>query len=370
MSVQEKVNKLADLTAYIQLMGSFEPSADFTMTKELVTSIFKFLTDSTPHELASKIDDLTSSIRKMADYFIESYPPKNTITEIAADFNSLFKDSEVYTYGLDFGWLKSRMELSKMKMYPDTPYHYKIGLGAHKGNGSIEEDFLLKDAYNIFVKAEYYYLILVEYGDILKQREQGKEVKFSQESYRQINDLKYEVAALSRLTIISIYAFIECFVNSVGHNHLCVNGNLLSEEDREILTGLKKGRYLQLKSKIERFPGIIRDDKQKPIVLSDKKQIREPFKSFFEYYEELRNASVHHSPTKEKIWLKPKDWLDKAKMFIELSMQVAQEFWQSCYITSEAPEYLGKLDTDLHMEKAKERRKRISKIELELSIES
>lgn len=256
------------------------------------------------------------------------------------------------------------MDISRLNLYQDSPYHYKIGLVVHKGNGSIEEDFLLKDAFNIKSKAEYYQNLLLEYGTRLKNAEQEKGKKgFTKELYTQITDLKFEVAACSRLTVISFYAFVEGFVNSVGHSYLLRNGQRLSTSEKELLNGYKKGRFLQLKSKIEKFQPLIRSDKKTEIIVSDQNQIPENFKLFFYYYEELRNSAMHYSPQKENIWLKPQEWVDIANKFSKISMEVSLQFWKACYPKSEGPEYLGKLNYDLHLKKASERMENIKKIE-------
>ena len=65
----------------------------------------------------------------------------------------------------------------------------------------------------------------------------------------------------------------------------------------------------------------------------------EPFKTFFDYYEELRNASVHYSPDKEQIWMKPDEWFKKASLFSKLALDICLLFWKSCYPLSEGPEY-------------------------------
>jgi len=48
---------------------------------------------------------------------------------------------------------------------------------------------------------------------------------------------------------------VECFVNSLGYSHAKRNQKTLPENDFEILNGKLKGRFLQLKSKIERYDG-------------------------------------------------------------------------------------------------------------------
>ena len=367
ISLQDKINELIDHTVYLQIMGSFVPNADFRQIKEIVISTHEFIKNSGEKEVENKLPELWKVLNKMTSLFMTKFPLKRELRVVATEFNEFFKTgNDVYSYGLEFGWLDTQMDLRELNFYSDTPYHYRIGLAAHKGNGSIEEDFLLKDAFNILVKAEYYQKLLVDYGNKLKIIEEQKEKKeFTQEIYHRITDIKFEVAAHSRLSIISFYAFVEGFVNSVGHSYLTRNIDKLDETEKELLRGFKKGRFLQLKSKIEKFQAIIRQDKRSVIIVSDDGQIPEDFKYFFEYYEQLRNSAMHYSPIKERIWMKPQDWINKAIDFSKLSMKVSLEFWNACYPNSDGPEYLGKLNHTLHMNNANKRAEKIQQIEME-----
>lgn len=365
-TLQDEVTEVIDLVVYLQLMGSFIPNSNFKQIKDIVTSTNDFIRDLPETEIKEKLPVLKIPLQKMAQFFMDKFPLKRKLREIAVDFNSFFKDGNpVYNTGLAFGWLNEQMDLNDLQFYADTPYHFRIGLGPHRGNGSIEEDFLLKDAFNTRVRAEYYQNLLSDFGNRLKENKKNGLIEFDQELYTQITAIKFQVSAYSRLTIISFYAFIEGFVNSVGHSYLTKNEKLLNEKEVELLKGFKKGRYLQLKSKVEKFQTIIRTDKKVKIVVSDDRQITEPFKTFFDYYEELRNAAMHYSPIKENIWMKPQEWLNKAIEFSKQSTMVALEFWKACYPTSDGPEYLGKLDYDLHLEKGKKRIANIEQIENE-----
>lgn len=365
ISLQDEIKEFIDKVVYLQIMGSFVPNTDFQQIKDIIVSSNEFIKNSSEEEIKDKLPELQDILYKMTSLFMEKFPLKRELRNITTEFNAFFKNgNDVYSNGLEFGWLNNQMDLQDLKFYSDTPYHYRIGLGAHKGNGSIEEDFLLKDAFNILVKAEYYNRLLFDFGNRLKEIEEKKGKKeFTKELYNQITDIKFEVAAHSRLTIISFYAFVEGFVNSVGYNYLTKNIDMLDETEKELLSGFKKGRFLQLKSKIEKFQGLIRADKRCKIIVTDDGQIPEDFKLFFDYYEQLRNSAMHYSPIKERIWMKPQDWIDKATEFSKLSMKISFQFWKACYPSSDGPEYLGKLDYDLHLEKANKRADTIMKIE-------
>lgn len=125
----------------------------------------------------------------------------------------------------------------------------------------------------------------------------------------------------------------------------------------EILHGTKKGRYLSLEYKIEKFPSIIRLYKKTPLILSDPKQIKELFKTFIKNIKEIRDSSVHYSPKKEAIWRKPDDWRNKAKSTLKLRLEISLKFWKACYPDKKEPQYLNALDYDKHIDIAKKRLK-------------
>lgn len=365
IKLQNKVNELIDCVVYLQIMGSFVPTAAFRQIKDIVTYTNDFIENSSEEEVKNKLPELRALVNKMTSPFLTKFPLKKEMRAVTTEFNEFFKaGNENYSYGLEFGWLDAQMDLHNLDIHADTPYHFKIGFSAHKGNGSIEEDFLLKNACNTLTKANYYQELLIDYGNKLKDIEEKKDRKeFAQELYHRIADIKFEVAAYSRLTIISFCAFVESFVNSVGYSYLMKNIDSLDETEKILLTGFKKGKLLQLKSKIEKFQALIRPDKKIKVIISDDEEISENFRHFFEYYEQLKNSSMHYSPIKERIWMKPQDWVDKASEFSKLSMKVALEFWKACYPNSDGPGYLGKLDYNLHLDKAKSRAERIQQIE-------
>lgn len=365
--LQTEISEVINYVVYLQIMGSFVPNSNFEQIKDIVSSTKDFIRNSSEQEINLKLPELKKVLIEMVNLYIKKFPLKRDLGQIAVEFNDFFKDGNpVYSYGLEYGWLDKQMNLDQLNYYEDTPYHFRIGLGAHRGNGSIEEDFLIKDAFNIRVKAEYYYDLLTDYGNKLKEIENQKgKIEFSQELYKQIAELKFEVSAYSRLTIVSFYSFVEGFVNSVGHSYLLKNENLLNQQEIELLKGFKKGSFISLKSKIEKFQELIRIDKKAKIVVSDNKQMPDEFKLFFDYYEQLRNSAMHYSPLKETIWMKPKEWLDKAIEFSELSSKVALAFWTACYPNSDGPTYIGKLDYTLHLKNARNRALRIEKIETE-----
>ncbi|WP_346986001.1 hypothetical protein [Chryseobacterium sp. POE27] len=353
-NTEREVNSVFNIAVYIKLMASFIPDVNFEQVSKMVGDIHDFFKFSENEEVLEKLPYIKSNLEQMAAPLLKRFPVRKSLDEIVADWDQFFKDdSEIYSYGLEYGWLEERMDIQGFIPYNHIPYHFRIGLYAHRGNFGIEEEFLIKDSFNCLIKAQKAYHQLKEYGDFKQKLIEQEEIKdFDHETVRKITDLKYEVSANSRLAVISFYAFVECFVNSLGFSHAKRNAVTLSESDSEILYGKKNGRFLQLKSKIERFHQLIRNDGKTAIITSDENQIQEPFVSFFNIYENLRNSAVHFSPTKEQIWLKPADWIEKAEHFSKLSLEVALEIWKSCYPELPYPDYIGRLDYDIFMDKA------------------
>lgn len=366
---QIDIDNVFDKATYLHLISSFAPSVDYRQIKELVTSTYGFFKNSNKNEIEERFEEINQMITNKATHFQSVFPLKKEISEISREFNELCKsDKEIYSNGLDYGWVSERIDISNLNFFTDTPYHFKLGIGSHKGNGAIEEDFLLNDSFNILVKAKYYHELLLTYGNKVKTQEELKgEIQFSENQYKQITDIKIEVAALSRFTIISFFAFLEGFVNSVGHSHLLYKRNSLNQQEKELLSGVKKGRYLNLRSKIEIFQSLIREDKKVKFKISDSNQISNELKIFFDYYEQLRNSAMHFSPIKERIWLRPLEWLERAEELSKLALEVSIEFWRFCYPYSNGPEYLDELDYELHIYKALKRLDNIRSIELKIT---
>jgi hypothetical protein len=143
---------------------------------------------------------------------------------------------------------------------------------------------------------------------------------------------------------LNLYSFVECFINSVGFDFYLRNQIRLNEKEKEILQGENNGRYLSLEYKMEKFHQIIRDDKKQVFCLSDAKQIKEPFLTFFDECKGIRDAAMHYSPNKDAIWLKPTDWAERAEKYSQTVIQVAQIFWNACYPLRNYPFYLRNLD--------------------------
>lgn len=332
-------------------MAAFDRSLDFADVKRFSVEMYDFLTKTDTEELEDKIPKVHTVVEGMVAKYIAKYPPKIDIAVIATNWNDLFREGkDPYSFGVDYGWLNCLLELENFRPCSDyIPYHFKVGLAQNKGHFSIEENFLLSDAFNQLVKGLATKDLLVTYSEELKKtRDIGNE-PLAPEYYTHFSNLKFEIAAYARTSVVTFYSFVECFVNSLGYSHLMYSTDNLSEPEQELLKGKNGKHYLSLKEKIRAFPKLINPNHVNP------RHFGKPEQTFFDIYEDLRNSAVHYSPVKSSIWLKPDIWLEKAKEFSEVSIGVALTFWKDCFPESDGPEYLGKLQYERLHKMAEER---------------
>lgn len=355
MDVDELSQSFANHLAYLQLMTSLEPGEGNITNptiKAALNEALDFYKTTNKEGLVSKAPQLIKSFQPLIERFKSIAPLKLSLDQVATDFNSLFANNkEVYSYGLEYGWLHERMDCSHMGLPNDLPWHTRIGIGHHAGRISIEELFLLHDAFFMLASAEETFTNMNEVaGKIDKQPDTNL-------SLNELYVANSNVAAYSRLCVVSFFSFIEAFVNSVGYNFYLQNQSSLSSREIELLHGKKKGNFVSIEYKIEKFPSIIRADKKSPIITLDNAQIKEPFKSFVQHTKEIRDASMHFAPSKEEIWRKPLDWLENARSASKLCTEVAREFWRACYPDRNLPKYLENLDHAQLIESANNRLK-------------
>ena len=345
--LQEGITAINQLITYLELMAAVLPNFDYWKMKSMAEQTRAFLEYGTKYEIAQRLPDMKEALNKQAKSLMKGCPLKKDLGEIAGAFSTLRNNEDIINTGIPYGFLNGLMDLNKFRWYPDMPHHYKIAIGPHKGNGGIEEEFLLKDAFVLYQKAEQHYELLLTLD---------KTIEVSKSVYKSITNIKYEVASYSRLSVLAFYSFIECLVNSIGFDYLYRHEQRLADNECLILKGIKEnGGYLNLKNRIESLQRVIRSDKQILLRIADDSQRKEPFISFFDQFEALRNASVHYSPIKHRIWMSPDEWIQKARAFCDIALQAGIEIWKACYPESDGPLYLGKLDKAKHLQLAKER---------------
>ncbi|MDF2433153.1 MAG: hypothetical protein JWP44_2784 [Mucilaginibacter sp.] len=349
--ISEEVKQIEVFLEYLELMVAILPNFDYQTTKRSVEQTRQFLKAGTKLELAQRLPELKDLLERQAKSLMKDCPPKKSIEHIAHEFSLLKNKEDIINTGVAYAFLNGLMDLKKFNWYTDTPYHYRISVGPLKGGGGIEEEFLLKDAFILYKKAETNFALL----ETLR-KEFNHQVPLDKTVNNNITDIKYEVANYSRLSILTFYSFIECFINSIGFDFLYRNEQNLSANETLILKGLKKnGGYMNLKHRIEGLQTIIRPDKQLVLNVTDDQQRNEPFVSFFDQFEALRNASVHYSPIKHSIWLSPQEWIQKSRSFCDVALQVGLEIWKACYPGSDGPLYMGKLDKTKQLQLANRR---------------
>lgn len=364
--LEQEINRVWDIAVYVQMMAAFCNDLDFNHYKNVMLRIHKTLKESNSEELKKRLPIIERELEAIARPLKLKYPLKRDYREIAKSWNEKCKlDTEIFNNGVSIGWLEEQLDLTNYYFYDYAPYQFKVGLVVNKGFGEVEENFILKDSFTSLIKAKKGIKILDKIAKIQEQKLSSQNLdKFDTKTVQSINFLKYEVSFYSRVSIISFFSFLESFVNSIGFDHYYRNKQALGNADAETLQGKnKKGGYLNLKYKIEKFQKIIRPDGVSQIILSDDNQIKEPFKSLFREYEELRNSSVHFSPIKTKIWLKPHDWMNKSEIFSNLVIEAALQIWKSCHQTTKGPDYLGRLEYIRLYELAVTREEEIRNIE-------
>lgn len=311
-------------------------------------------------EMIKKGPALIQSLQEAAKDYMREFAPKVPLEQIAREFDDLCsKNKEIYSWGLEYGWLQKVMDCSNMGFPEGLPFQARIGIGHHAGFVNVEEEFLLRDAFFLLFLAEDAYERMHAYAKYWKKAGKADDPRLVHKIFSTANQ---NVATYSRLCVLSFFSFIEVFVNSVGYDFSIRNKNILCTKDIEILHGRKKGRYLSLEYKIEKFPSIIRTDKKTLNVLSNPKQTKEPFRTLIKEIKEIRDSSVHYSPLKKAIWRKPDDWLDKGKSTSKLCVEVSLAFWKACYPDRKGPEYLNGLDYGKHIDIARKRIKLQEKI--------
>lgn len=355
MNVDELSRDFANHLAYLQLMTSLEPGEGNITNPTIKAGLNDandFYRTTNEEGLLSKAPKLIKSFQPLIERFKSIAPLKVSLDQVATDFNSLFvNNKEVYSYGLEYRWVFERMDCSHMGLPDDLPWHTRVGIGNHAGRFSVEELFLLRDAFFMLASAEE---MFANMNEVANKMEKKPEANLGLNELYLANS---NVAAYSRLCVISFFSFVEAFVNSVGHDFYLRNLGILSSGEVEILQGKKKGHLVSVEYKIEKYPSIIRPDKKSSFVLSDSIQIKEPFKSFVQQIKLIRDASVHFAPPKEAIWRKPLDWIENARSASKLCTEVAKEFWKACYPDRNQPKYLEDLDYDQLLKSSKSRLK-------------
>lgn len=309
------------------------------------------------HELATWIDTASSSelrerapalrviLDKMVEQANQRLPPRTDWRKIAVEhWERCAKDEFSFSAGIPMVWLAERFDIGALGGPPDLPYHARVGIGAHAGRAAVEEDFLLRDAYFLLIKCDR----ALAHLETFRGRED------TADNYAQASIANQNVATYARTALSGFYAFVECFVNSVGEDFVLRTPGL-APPSIEFLRGKKDNRFISIERKIECFPGLIRGDGRRPITLSDPGQITEPYRTFITHVKDVRDASAHYAKSKKDILMSPQLWNKKAHEAATVCIAVARGFWKACYPERLGPIYLGDLD-ESKLQESTERR--------------
>lgn len=334
-------NEISSVSTYIMLAFSLTPQKyrgiSIQELNKIVLSSIQFAKGADKPLIINKGPKVLNTLEPLFKIAKKNFPPKKPIEEIAEAYNEYSRvNIQISSNGIEFGWLQKYIDC-RLIFEEQLPYHTRVGILAHAGNFAIEEQNLLIDAFFLLVLAEDG---MAKINTIVK-RMSILINPYDEKVYKEANAINTNVCMFSRLGILTLYSFVEAFVNSVGYDFLQKNKESLSKENIEILMGKKKGRYLTLESKLELFHKIIRGD-NKQVFTTDKD--KDPFKTFLNDYKNLRDSSVHYMPTKEPIWRKPADWISKINEYSQITIEISIRFWKACYPHRKNPDYLLNLD--------------------------
>ena len=167
-------NELTVHLVYLQLMISLTPKDKGGISnkavRESLIETSEFLDKADEDEIVNKGPILINHLQKIVDWYKESFPPKIPVEQIAEEFNNFFsKNRGTYSWGLEYGWLQKIMDCSNMGFPEDLPFHARIGIGHHAGLGSVEEEFLLRDAFFMLALSEESYKNMHAYARLWKE---------------------------------------------------------------------------------------------------------------------------------------------------------------------------------------------------------
>jgi len=152
-------NELTIYLVYLQLMASLTPKHKGGISNKKIRSglveVSEFLKAPDKDNLFKKGPVLIKLLKTAAKDYESMFPPKVSVAQVACEFDQLYlRNKEIYSFGLEYGWLQELMDCSNMGFPDGLPFHTRIGLGWHAGFDSVEEEFLLRDAFFLLVLAE------------------------------------------------------------------------------------------------------------------------------------------------------------------------------------------------------------------------
>lgn len=141
--------QLVDLHAYLTLV--FAVKGNLAQMPEEVrrflSTVGELTKETDASDLKARGPQFLSVLARMVSASSTLLPCRVAVEEVARDFQKLSHETDVLRFGVPYGWLAERFEVSALPLPPDLPFHAKVGVGHHAGNASVEELFLLEDAF-------------------------------------------------------------------------------------------------------------------------------------------------------------------------------------------------------------------------------
>jgi hypothetical protein len=324
---------------FLHLATAIRPDLLRNSNLELMMQQVEVWADTAPAlEIAAHAPAVIAVLDAMIGSVTKMMPLKKDWKAIASDYRDQCQSGAFsFASGLPCWWVLERFERNAVRIPDEIPFHARIGIGPHSGRASVEEDFLLRDAYFMLAKCK---AALTRLESVRGKTPRGGD---SKAQYEMVSGANQNVATYARFALSGFYAFVGCFVNSVGEDFVLRTAGLTSPT-KELLRGRKAGRYLSIERKIELFPGLMRADGKRPIVISDPAQLAEPYRSFVTHVKEVRDASAHCGKQKADITMSPQVWAAKASEAAVVCTGVARGFWDACFPGHAVPKYVEQLD--------------------------
>ena len=347
----EKRKTLCTIEAYLRLVTSLTGMrARNAAVEEALVNMAGAADAASDGTVERAVQAMVPDIDALLQSAHERIPPRKNWREIADEYWTLCHScTDMFSHGLSYGWLAARFDCSSLDIPRDFPYHGRIGVGHHAGCAAVEDVVLLSDAYFLLAKTEEAFARLMD----TDRSAQG--LPDSSDLREWLGTLNSNLCAFGRLTVSTFYSFVECFVNSVAEDFLAREPDA-SPDRHSVLSGRGgRGRRHSLEYKLEVYPGVIRGDNERRVVVSSSGRLVEPYTKFRSRLKELRDASVGLARHKCPIRRPPAEWVVDARRAAAICVQVARGYWESCFPKRDLPAYLWRLDEAVLKKQAQDR---------------
>lgn len=344
---------LTDLFAFARLVLGLEPGeAGYKdeRTERLIKDIAKFLTSPTDEAFAARSAAVTQLLRHLCISHHPRLPELYDAVRIGKEFRELESRTDVSRLGIEYGWLAQRFKAPSILLPFELPPHARVGFGFFAGGLALEEADLLGDACFLLLQARTAHQQFLQF---VENRADSASVEDRRREHTTFTAMNLNVGTFARLGVLTSAAFVESFVNSVGHAE--ASRRPRPAEEADYLRGRSKHKFATVSEKLEVFPALIRPDGRSPLKVRDPRQRQEPFTSFLAATKEVRDAAMHFAPGKAAIIRNPVDWMALVEQAVLGSVAVARAFWSATYEGVGFPKYLDELNVERLLGEAERR---------------